>query len=163
MTPELKQILSAFQLDTTPVSCERYGCGHINETYLVTTKATHRYILQKINGFVFRDIPALMQNIAAITAYLRDRDPNPRGVLQLIPTVSGSCYLLHSDGSYWRMYDFIEDSLCLQLPETSADFYESAVAFGGFQQQLMDFPAHKLNETIPNFHNTADRYRLFRI
>ena len=60
------------------------------------------------------------------------------------------------------MYAFIEDSLCLQQPQTPSDFYESAVAFGQFQQMLKEFPAHTLHETIPNFHNTPDRYRIFR-
>ena len=41
-----KQILSQFQLVGNPISCERYGFGHINETYLVITDASVRYILQ---------------------------------------------------------------------------------------------------------------------
>ena len=57
------------------------------------------------------------------------------------------------------MYDFVEGTICLQLPETDEDFYQSAVGFGTFQQLLPDFPAAKLHETIPNFHNTPDRYR----
>ncbi|MGN0980947.1 MAG: hypothetical protein ACI4PT_11550 [Candidatus Avoscillospira sp.] len=28
------------------------------------------------------------------------------------------------------MYDYVEDSICLQLSETPEDFYESAMAFG---------------------------------
>ena len=59
------------------------------------------------------------------------------------------------------MYDFVEGTICLQLPETDEDFYQSAVGFGTFQQLLTDFPAAKLHETIPNFHNTPDRYRAF--
>ena len=43
------------------------------------------------------------------------------------------------------------------------DFYQSAVAFGRFQNQLRDFPAETLCETIPNFHNTPDRYRKFHL
>ena len=58
------------------------------------------------------------------------------------------------------MYDFVEGTICLQLPETDEDFYQSAVGFGTFQQLLTDFPAAKLHETIPNFHNTPDRYRV---
>jgi Ser/Thr protein kinase RdoA (MazF antagonist) len=65
------------------------------------------------------------------------------------------------EGEYWRVYDYIEDSLCLQTPETAEDFYQSAVAFGSFQRMLQDFPAQTLCETIPNFHNTPDRYRIF--
>ena len=35
------------------------------------------------------------------------------------------------------------------------------MGFGTFQQLLAEFPAEKLHETIPNFHNTPDRYRAF--
>jgi Ser/Thr protein kinase RdoA (MazF antagonist) len=36
------------------------------------------------------------------------------------------------------------------------------VAFGMFQNQLADFPAATLTETIPHFHDTPDRFRIFR-
>lgn len=156
------QVLQAFPLDAQPVSCDRYGCGHINVTYLVVTETGRRYILQKINSNIFKDIPGLMGNISAVTKYLRTLTNDPRKVLTLVPARDGSDYHRHDDGSFWRMYDFVEDSLCLQSPETPEDFYQSAVAFGAFQQQLKDFPAETLCEVIPNFHNTVDRYRIFR-
>ena len=156
------QVLSQFQLIGTPVSCERYGFGHINETYLVVTDAGVRYILQKINHHVFSNVENLQHNIATVTEYLRTQTDERYGVLQLIPTLDGgNCY--HTDElGYWRVYDFIEDSICLQAPECPEDFYQSAIAFGTFQQQLKDFPAHTLFETIKNFHNTPDRYRIFK-
>lgn len=40
-------ILRIFQLDGTPVSCEDYGSGHVNVTFLVVTDTGRRYILQK--------------------------------------------------------------------------------------------------------------------
>jgi Ser/Thr protein kinase RdoA (MazF antagonist) len=49
----------------------------------------------------------------------------------------------------------------MDAPETEEDFYQSALAFGRFQELLADFPAHTLYETIPEFHNTVDRYRQF--
>jgi Ser/Thr protein kinase RdoA (MazF antagonist) len=49
----------------------------------------------------------------------------------------------------------------LQTAETPEDFYQSAVGFGRFQKLLADFPAETLHESIPNFHNTIDRYRIF--
>ena len=64
-------------------------------------------------------------------------------------------------GQSWRVYDFVEDSICLQAAETQEDFYQSAVAFGRFQDMLTRFPASTLHETIPNFHNTPERYRTF--
>ena len=156
------QVLKAFSLDSKPISCERYGCGHINVTYLVVTESGRRYILQKINNNIFKDVPGLMGNIAAVTKYLRKIISDPRGVLTLVPTTDGADYLQYEDGSFWRVYDFVEQSLCLQAPESADDFYQSAVAFGTFQQQLKDFPAETLCEVIPNFHNTVDRYHIFK-
>ena len=158
MNENLFEVLRAFRLDAKPVSCEPYGCGHINVTYLAVTESGRRYILQKINSNTFRDVAGLMENITAVTEFLRTKTDDPRGVLTLVKTHDGASYL-HAQDAYWRVYDFVEDSICLQLPETDEDFYQSAVGFGTFQQLLTDFPAAKLHETIPNFHNTPDRYR----
>ena len=157
-----QQILDQFLLEGTALSCERYGFGHINETYLVVTDKQNRYILQKINNYVFPNVPQLQENIAAVTDYLRKQTDERYGVLQLIATKDGSTYWVDPDGAYWRVYDFIEGSICLQAPENTEDFYQAAIAFGTFQQQLKDFPAHTLHETIKNFHNTPDRYRIFK-
>ena len=153
-------ILRQFCLDAEPASCTPYGCGHINRTYLVATAGGRCYILQKINHHTFRDVAGLMENIELVTEHLRRKSPDPRSVLTLIRTKDGKSYLEADDG-YWRVFRFVEDSICLQQPESDADFYESAVGFGTFQQLLSDFPAEKLHETIQNFHNTPDRYRAF--
>ena len=162
MEPFLKEVLSHFQLEGNSVSCQRYGCGHINETYLVVQDSGRRYILQKLSNRAFPDIAGLQENIAAVTRHLRTKTQNPYGALTLIPTVEGATWVHMGGNSDWRVYDFVEGSLCLQAPECPEDFYQSAIAFGTFQQQLSDFPAETLHETIKNFHNTPDRYRLFR-
>lgn len=154
-------MLNEFNLDSELQSCAPYGNGHINVTYLATTVRGTRYIVQKINENTFRDVEGLMDNISRVTGFLHKCSPDPRSVLTLIPTKDDKSFLRHKSG-YWRVYSFIEDSLCLQLPETDNDFYESAVAFGRFQQHLKDFPAQTLHEVIPNFHNTPDRYRIFK-
>lgn len=158
----LKQVLDQFCLDAPAVSCERYGCGHINVTYLVVTQSGRRYILQKISNRAFPDVAGLQENISAVTRYLHTKIDDPYGALTLIPTRDGSTWYHKEENSDWRVYDFIEGSLCLQAPECPEDFYQSAIAFGTFQQQLSGFPAETLHETIKNFHNTPDRYRLFR-
>ena len=161
MDETLVAILRSFRLDAEPVSCEPYGCGHINGSYLVVTTTGRRYILQRINHQTFKDVAGLMENITAITDFLRAKAEDPRSVLTLVKTLSGESYL-RAQAAYWRVLDFTEGSICLQTPETDEDFYQSAVGFGTFQQMLTDFPAEKLHETIPNFHNTPDRYRIFR-
>ncbi len=155
-------VLEQFRLDAPAVSCERYGCGHINETYLVVTESGRRYILQKISNRAFPDVAGLQENIAAVTRFLHSRNSDPNSALTLIETHEGKTWYHHGENSDWRVYDFIENSICLQAPESPEDFYQSAIAFGTFQQQLGEFPAASLHETIRNFHNTPDRYRLFR-
>ncbi len=157
----MEQILRQFTLEGRPLSCERYGEGHINLTYLVVTDRPRRYILQRVSRAAFHNIPALMGNIAAVTAFLAAQSSDPRGSLRLVPTVDGALWYCDHEGEYWRVYDFIEDSLCLQAPESPEDFYQSAVAFGSFQRMLHEFPAETLYETIPRFHDTPDRYRKF--
>ena len=162
MDQYLTPIISRFMLDAPVASCKRFGNGHINDTYLVTAESGKRYVLQRINNHVFKDVAALMENVSSITNYLLHQNSDDRSVLHPVCTTASAAYIKHTDGTYWRMYNFIEGSICLDAPETPEDFYQSAVAFGNFQQQLKDFPAATLHETIPNFHNTQDRYRIFQ-
>ena len=155
----MNEILSRFALEGTPVSCERYGNGHINETYLVRTDAPHDYILQKVNRRVFPDTRSLMENIIAVTSWLRREIKDPRRVLTLVPAKDGSLYQVMPDGELYRVYEFVRDGLCLMRPESTDDLRQSGVAFGGFQNDLADFPADTLKEIIPHFHDTVERYR----
>ena len=148
----------AFRMNGTPVSCIVFGHGHINYTLKVTTDTGAEYVLQKINKYVFRDPVRLMANASDVTEFLRKRIDDPRLALHFIPTYQGKFYHRDECGEFWRAYDFV-GGFCLDAPETEDDFYQSALAFGRFQQLLSDFPADTLHETIPEFHNTIDRYR----
>ena len=154
----MEHIYRQFALDGLPISCARYGSGHINETYLLVTSRPHLYILQKINSYVFHNAAGLMDNIIAVTGALRRQDSDPRHVLTLVPTLDGRPYLPVGENETWRLYEFVTDSLCLDKPESVDDLKQSGVAFGMFQNQLADFPAHTLTETIPHFHDTPARY-----
>ena len=150
-----------FKTDGDIIFCTPYGNGHINNTYLIVDSTAREYILQKINKSVFRKPELLMKNIAAVTAHLRKTAENTRQVLSLIPERNGGEWLVDEDGEYWRMYQFVTDSICFDKVTTPDDFRESAMAFGLFQRRLADFPAHTLTETIPNFHNTPVRFKAF--
>ncbi len=141
------------------VSSERYGHGHINQTFLLVADTGERFILQKISSRAFKDVPALMGNLVAVTHHLQKKGMTP--TLTALPTKDGGFYFKDAEGDYWRLYEFIENSVCLQKAECKEDFYQSARACGAFAQALNDFPADTLAETIPNFHNTPDRFRLF--
>ncbi len=151
----------AFQITGNPVACREFGSGHINQTMKLDTDTGNSYILQRINQYVFRKPIQLMENACAITEFLRQKDADPRHTLHFINARDGHCYHVDADGEFWRMYEYV-DGVSLDNPETEADFYQSALAFGNFQMLLADFPAATLHETIPEFHNTVDRYRLLR-
>lgn len=153
------EISKAFCLVGEPVRCERHGNGHINETFLLCTDEPHEYILQRLNTQVFPDIEGLMRNVAAVTAHLRRRCDDPRRVLTLVPAIDGGSFYRAEDGTYWRVFEFVTDGICLEQAQSPEDMRQSGVAFGEFQKQLADFPAQTLTETIPNFHDTPNRYR----
>ena len=155
---QIEKIACSFRMDGEPVSCKEFGSGHINYTVKVLSSTGKEYVLQRINKYVFKDPVKVMSNVGSFTAFLRDRVEDPRMALHFISTYEGLYYFLDDEGEYWRMYDFI-GGFCLDAPESDEDFYQSALAFGRFQHMLSEFPAHTLYETIPEFHNTIDRYR----
>ena len=164
---KLNDAIAAFTFEGTPISCNLYGSGHINDTHLLITKKDDgtecRYILQRINHVVFPHPDEVMENILNVTRHLakgiaaRGGDVT-RETLTVVPTKDGLPYYRDAIGCYWRAYLFVEDNLSLDKVETPEQFYQSAVAFGRFQNQLSDFPADTLHEAIVNFHNTPVRY-----
>ena len=154
----MENAVYAFRLQGEPVKCTSFGHGHINSTFKIETDQGAEYVLQRINTYVFKDPVGLMNNAGAITDYIRERVDDPRLALHFLTTTDGEFYFEDEKGEFWRMYDFV-GGFCLDTPECEEDFYQSALAFGRFQQMLSEFPAETLTETIPEFHNTIDRYR----
>ena len=160
--PRQAEIAGHFPIEGKAVKVSQIKSGHINQTFLITTDTGSRYILQWINQYVFPNVDALMNNMAAISAFLRQRDEGKMAMISYIDTTDGQTYYDDGQGGAWRIYRFVDNSICLQRAETAEDFYQSARGFGGFQYALRDFPAERLVETIPDFHNTVDRYEKFR-
>ena len=157
----MKEAIFHFPTDGVPCDCRQIKSGHIHQTYLITTDTGARYILQWINQYVFPNVNAIMNNMRAISAYLQQQK-GKTPMISYMFTVEGKTYYDDGQGGAWRAYRYVDNSMCLQRPETLEDFYECARAFGHFQYALNGFPAETLEETIPNFHNTVDRYRQFR-
>ena len=156
----LKEIIGKFNVTdgATP-----YGKGHINDTYL-SNSCEPRYILQRINHNVFKRPQDVMENIVRVTGHLKKKiieeggDPK-RETLNLVLTHDGDPYYVTPKGDYFRMYEFIEGAQTYEIVEEPIHFYNAAKAFAKFQQRLADFPAEKLHETIPNFHDTTVRFQ----
>lgn len=163
------EALASFQTKGENLSCELYGNGHINDTFLVVNKdgdKQRRYILQRMNHEIFTKPVELMENIRKVTAFLEKEikkygGDSERETLHVVLTTDGKAYYKDEIGCYWRMYDFVEETNSYDQVERPEDFYQSAYAFGSFQKLLADFDASTLVETIPNFHNTPVRFQTF--
>jgi len=158
---ELSEVLAAFGVVANALP---HGNGHINRTYLVDSHP--RVIVQRINTSVFRKPEEVMENIFAVTSFLREKirlaggDPE-RETLTFLCTKEGKPYYKTAEGDYYRAYYFVEDTVSLESVDRLEDFAEAARGFGKFQKMLADFPADRLYETIEKFHDTTNRYRQF--
>ncbi len=165
----MDKVIELFDIEGRVTECKPHGGGYINDTYLVTAEkengAKIRYILQRINHNIFKDPASLMDNFVMVCDYLKEivkeKGGDPvRETMTVVPTKDGK-NLVCVDGNYYRMTLFIEDTVCHEVSQGTEDFYKCAKAFGNFQYMLKDFPADKLTETIPNFHNTPKRFETF--
>ena len=163
---ELQEALSNFAFDGEFISVKEFGSGHINKTYIAKYQIgsdEQKYVVQKVNNGVFKNVDELMDNVFAVTNYLRKivrengGDEN-RETLHFIKTVDGGKYYKCADGSFYRAYVFVKDSVSFDFAENADMFKSSGIAFGRFQKMLGDFDADSLYETIENFHNTKWRY-----
>ncbi|HHT53539.1 MAG TPA: aminoglycoside phosphotransferase family protein [Clostridiales bacterium] len=169
MRADIKNIVRHFRVPGELVGFSECKTGHINSTFFVTFRtagAETKYVLQKINTYVFKDPERLMSNIVGVTEYLRrviekeGGDPE-RGTLRFIPCDDGQHFCRDSNGGCWRMYKLIDDVLTYQLAESTELFREVGFAFGDFQRKLAGYDTSTLHETIPDFHNTKKRYSTF--
>ena len=157
---KIREIVKLFGLDLDIVP---YGNGHINDTYMTVDG---KYIIQNINTSVFKDPKSLNDNIVLITSYLKTwlsahgRDAE-RETLSPIPTLDDKWFVITEEGKCYRMYRFIENSVSYESA-TPELLYQAAKGFGRFQMMLAGFPADRLKETIPNFHNTRSRFEALR-
>ena len=161
---KLKEALDAFSRIGEIKDIKPWGNGHINDTFLLSTESD-KYILQRVNDSIFREPYKMMENIDKVTSHIlkkADKDPE-RATLTVIKTKNDELLFKDSNNTYWRMYDFLKDTVSRDKVENANDFYVCAKAFGHFQNCLSDFPAHELHEVIKDFHNTPKRFENFAL
>lgn len=165
----VKEAIEAIDFKGEVVEVRPFGGGHINDTFLVETVnggERERYILQRINHDIFKNVHELMENYCKVCDFLKgvveSRGGNPlRETITVVKTKAGGSYVKDSKGNYWRGILFIEDSITSEVIECKEDLYKTGKAFGGFQNMLSEYEADTLYESIPNFHNTKERFKTF--
>ena len=162
----IKNIAEFYGVTNELIDWKPFGNGHINDTILLNCGPDKQYVLQKINKYVFHHPDELMANMVGVTAHLKKKvveaggDPD-REVLTVVPAVNGDVFYIDDKEDYWRITKLITGARSYDIVEKPEDFYITGKAFGHFQNQLSDYPADTLYETIPGFHDTRARYNNF--
>jgi Ser/Thr protein kinase RdoA (MazF antagonist) len=162
----LNTIFQQFETYGTVASIQPFGSGHINDTFLVrTTKnSSPNYVLQRINHSIFKNVPALMNNVVLVTQHLQKKlsaIPNvnlSRECLTVVFTREKQSFVQDEQGYYWVCYLFIEGSQSHDVVLNAKQAYEGGKTLGRFLDLVSDFPCDLLHETLPNFHHVG--YRL---
>lgn len=171
MDLKIESLCRRFGIEGKYLRYEVITMGHINTTYRVyffRNGEEKDYILQKLNTYVFKNPVEVMSNISSVTEYIRAKIKlggvsAKRYVLHYSKNVEdGNYYIIGENGEFWRVCRYIDDSVTFNETDNIKVFEESGKAFGAFQLHLADYPVTNLHIAIPHFHNTVNRYEIFK-
>ena len=162
---KLKKLIHKFHIYGDFMVGVPFGNGHVNDTYLLTFDqggVRLNYVLQRINGDVFKEPVKVMEKIDRVTNHLltkirKSHSETQKRTIRLLRTKDDLPYAFDDNGNCWRAYIFIERARAYNVLESPEQAFGIARAFGEFQQQLIDLPGERLHDTIPDFHNTPKR------
>jgi len=156
----------AFHLPGPPHLFGPLAGGLIHRSWVIEAGG-ERFVLQRLNRAVFRDLDAVMANIRLVTRHLARRfteahgDDALRRTLTLVAARDGRDWIEDDDGHAWRCTLYVEGSESRPEARTADDAFEAGMAFGTFSRLLTDLDT-PLAVTIPGFHDTAGRLRALR-
>lgn len=162
---ELRDLINKFIIYGDYLVGVPFGNGHVNDTFMLTFDQGAirlNYVLQRINGNVFKEPVKVMENVDRVTQHIlshihSSHAETRKRTIRLLRTHDDKPYVMDRRGNCWRAYIFVERARAYEVLETPEQAYCIAKAFGEFQQQLTDLPGERLHDTIPDFHNTPRR------
>lgn len=164
MKETLLKIGKNFTFEGTVKEIRPLGEGLINDTFFVETEGTSpNYILQRKNKNIFKDIPAMMENIHKVTTHLKkkivaqDGDPM-REALTVTPTVDGKLYFKDEEDQYWAACYCIDNTITYEYADSPALAAQGGKGIGKFQAMLSDMK-EPLADILPGFHNMRFRFK----
>lgn len=156
---KLQEICRLFKIEDEFLGYETIQMGNVNKTYKVNFRlpdgAPKSFLVQNVNTYAFRNPVGLMQNIDLVTEHIRAKKPG-QTALHFHHTYDRKTYVEDGD-NFWRMTNYV-NSVTYNTVRDNQILHNAGIAFGEFQNDLADFESSLLIETIPNFHNTRDRY-----
>ena len=164
MEKKFKKLMELYGINGEIREYSQITNGHINETYYVLVENgqyVNPYVFQKVNTYVFKEPVKVMNNIMMIDNFIKNN--NKKSACKIITFLVNGEYKNYTevDGEFWRICVFEENTVTFEVVENPAILRSSGYAFGDFLNVISDFPAEKLNITIPDFHNTRKRLENF--
>ena len=164
MKDKILNITKKFDIDDEFISYETLKSGHINDTYKVNFKDSS-YILQRINTYVFKNPIQTMENIYGVSSHIKNELTKLnkdfyRHVLEY-KTINNIPYFIDND-DFYRCYKYVDNSITFDYTDNLSLIEETGKAFGNFHNNLANYDISSLNIVIPHFHNTINRYELFK-
>ncbi len=157
----LHKVLEEFGIPASDIRALPFGTGLINHTWKVKINGGEKtFILQRINGNVFKNPKDIACNVQLIAEYLATHYPSYLFVRPLKSNHGQGLAYVEGEG-YFRMMPYILKSHSLDVVQNAKQAFEAAKQFGRFTRLLSGFDVSKLKVTIPDFHNLPLRYRLF--
>lgn len=159
---KLLEVSRLFRIEYEYLGYETIQMGNVNKTYKVNFMLPEgkpkSFLVQNVNTYAFRNPIGLMDNIDKVTEHIRAKKPGQLA-LHFHHTADRKTYV--EDGeNFWRMTNYVPSVTFNSAPDFEV-LRNAGRAFGQFQHDLNDFDINELIETIPDFHNTRQRYENF--
>lgn len=154
-----KSILENYNLLENDINISQINHGLINNTWLLEciTCNDKKYILQCINHNIFKNPYEIDENIKLISNYLSNEYPNY--IFPKLISTNDNTTLITIDHSYYRLYEYIPDTISYINVDNEQIAYEASKQFGKFTANLNNFLLYySLNIIIPDFHNIKLKY-----
>lgn len=157
----LNKVLNRFPAIEDKVEIEPLTGGLINQSFKITDKGGNKFLLQKINTGIFKDVDALMNNIRVVTRHvekkLQEGNNNPDyRISKFYPCDTGKLYCRFSSNDYWRLCDYI-DNVKPQNFDSLHIAKETGRILAMFHVLTNDLDVAKLKVTLPGFHDLPAR------
>jgi thiamine kinase-like enzyme len=152
---EINKIVKQFFPTEEVIAFSTNDKGLINQTFVVSVGKinTKQFILQSINTAIFPLYKKGLQNIILVKKELQKSDFS-----YSFPTPINDKYIC-IDEVVWRMFPFVEESICYEKVKDKEQAFDAAKCLGEFYSSLNNFDAEQLHITLPNFHNAAFRFK----
>lgn len=142
----LDEIISKFKIELGNFSFRPISQGYINDTFLVSQNNKPKYILQRINSNVFKNITGLHQNLNKALTKLVAKDYVQ---IKLFRTFKDELFHLDKENC-WRLLNYIPESTAYNYTSSPKIAHEAGRLIGQFHQLLKNEDIPSFVDTVPN-------------